>query len=89
MSPRGVEDMVQLCPRVTVVPSAGARTSFKPTVTAAVYASPGPGLPDVAVIVMGRDLVFSQSVRSIEEGEKLLAHMLSGFAELAAKPVDG
>ncbi|MDR3511470.1 MAG: hypothetical protein P4L73_07550 [Caulobacteraceae bacterium] len=65
------------------------RAGFKPTVTAAVYASPGPGLPDVAVIVMGRDLVFSQSVRSIEEGEKLLAHMLSGFAELAAKPVDG
>lgn len=57
-----------------------ATIDVRPRVAAAVYPSPGPDMPAIAVIVMGRDLVFSQSVRSVEEGEKLLAHMLSGFA---------
>lgn len=60
-----------------------------PKAVAAVYASPGPGMPDIAVIVMGRDVVFSQSVRSVEEGEKLLAHVLRGFADLAADAIVG
>jgi hypothetical protein len=65
-----------------VDPGGGRRVV--PKAVTAVYASPGPGLPDLAVIIMGRDVVFSQSVRSVEEGEKLLAHVLRGFADLAA-----
>ncbi len=51
--------------------------------SAAVYASPGPGMPEVAVIVMGGKVVWAEAVQTIEEGEALLKHMLVGIQQLA------
>lgn len=51
--------------------------------TAAVYAPPGPGLPDVAVIVLEGKVIFAQAVGGVPEGEALLAHMLKGIQQMA------
>lgn len=50
---------------------------------AAVYPPPGPGLPEVAVIVMNGKVIFAQAVANVAEGEALLRHMLAGIHQLA------
>jgi hypothetical protein len=45
--------------------------------------SPGPGLPEVAIIIMGGKVIFAQEVSSLQEGEAVLARMLRGLKELA------
>lgn len=53
--------------------------------TGAVYGPPSPELPEMAVILCGGEVVHAQAVRTIEEGEHFIQHMLLGLKNLAEK----
>ena len=54
------------------------------TISAAVYASPGPGMPELAVIIKQGEVIFAKAVPNLKAGEAILVYMLQSYKKMAA-----
>lgn len=52
---------------------------------AAVYASPGSEMPDVAIVILNGKVVFSEAVKSVAEGDAIIRDVLQRLHDLAAR----